>query len=59
MCSCHLEHLSFWSHSYFMKFLLPKKKNYNRFKSVFIGSVLKFIYLLVEMLPEHDSNTEN
>lgn len=39
-------------------FIAPKK-NYNRFKSVFIGSVLKFIYLLVEMLPEHDSNTEN
>lgn len=31
------------------------KKYSNRFKSIFIGSVLKLIYLLVEMLTEHDS----
>lgn len=36
-----------------------QKKNYNRFKSIFIGSVLKLIYLLIKMLTEHDSKAEN
>lgn len=40
-------------------FIIKIKKNANRFKSIFIGSVLKLIYLLVEMLTEHDSKAEN